>query len=136
MTRHDSTSLTGWVSWPTHLIDSREGGMAVYLVVAEDHEIPESFLACIPDTCVLLPFMTFPDCPAGDYREVWPEAGEYSTPLLAAMCLGGSGGCWTTPDGDHWECGYDDLSPSGKALFDALAVLYGRKPTILTVIDT
>ncbi|MFD8531065.1 hypothetical protein ACFV0L_26970 [Streptosporangium canum] len=56
--------------------------------------------------------------------------------LPAAMLLGGSGGCWITPDHDAWECGYDDLTEKGRRLFDMVAELYGRRPSLVTLIDT
>ncbi|WP_433259602.1 hypothetical protein ACQPYK_48575 (plasmid) [Streptosporangium sp. CA-135522] len=39
-----------------------------------------------------------PDAPAAAYPDIWPDRSDDLVALLAAMCLGGSGGCWIAPE--------------------------------------
>lgn len=68
------------------------------------------------------------------YREVQRY---FSTHLLAAVCLGSSGGSfWNDEKGCYWRCTKDDLTNEGKVLLDILEKTYGRQPYILTFLDT
>lgn len=153
--RHNPSSGTGWVDWASVMQryqDSGEGGMAVYAVLPEDDSTPESFVACIPYTTVSIRMLQ-PDV-AITHTGLWPErmvtcchmpesdfcgkevADEDSAPLLLAMCLGGSGGSWYSPECDYFDCAMSDLTSEGQALLSSLTRLYGRCPTLVTVLDT
>lgn len=56
---------------------------------------------------------------------------------LAAVCLGTTSTCWTRVDnGDYWVCSDYDLTPVGLSTVNALSGLYGRRPKLVTYIDT
>lgn len=88
---------------------------------------------------------------SGVERELFPRLEEvhdymdaqaffYSTPLLASLTLGTSGGSWTRDDetGDtyYWLCSVHDLTDAGQELVRSLRRLYGRPVWLLTWLDT
>ena len=151
--RRNGTSNSGYIKWPTELLNTKEGGSWVYLVVAS-HEMfdKDKFVNCCYNGATLnrglivdpshrdddqgptrIEKRFFPNCRAVLGCDD-PNAHQ-SVDLLAAICLGTSGGTWYHAD-RPWSCSYDDLDQNGKALYDSVKQLYNREPTLLTYIDT
>lgn len=147
MARREGGDNTGWIVWPTHCENTCEGGMSVYAIVPEEADGGgwaggDSFITCSPG---IQPVASLPDVCLNDEVEqaLWPlDDGEdalggrarWSTPCLAMVCLGTSGGSWW--DSDYWHATRADLTVTGRQLVDALAALYGREPLIVTFLDT
>ena len=69
------------------------------------------------------------------YPDLSPQ-GYLSIPLLAAVCLGTSGGSWTMHDHTYWRCTPDDLTVDGATLVTILESMYRRPVSLVTVTDT
>jgi len=152
MKRRDATAQTGYVKWPIHLKNTNEGGMFVYAVIpyVEDFEM----CAGVPSVCLLMSESLVEEDPeAGDLSEVgWPLQNEWfpraemdgcgcdqflSVPLLAAVCLGSSGGSFFDDEhNQHWFCKMGDLTWEGINLVTRLENLYGTSAKLLTWLDT
>jgi len=167
MDRRNPQANTGYVNWPTHLINTREGGMFVYVVVP----MTKPFQMCcgVPSAYLLMAESLIEEDPnAGSFTDSagWPLQDKWfpalrskdgqnnifsdddfiisrylSCPLLAAVCLGSSGGSFWDGDkdyhdGQYWYCKMDDLTEKGKEIVRVLEELYGVTPSLLTFLDT
>ena len=60
-----------------------------------------------------------------------------SRPYLAVLTLGSTGWSGHSEDLGYWTCRYEDLTPEGKAVYDALTAAYpGCRATLQTWLDT
>ena len=152
MKRRDATAQTGYVKWPIHLTNSCEGGMFVYAVVPYIKDF--GMCAGVPSACLMMEESLVEEDPeAGDLSEVgWPLQNEWfphadmdgwgcgqfdSIPLLAAVCLGSSGGSFFDDErNQYWFCKMEDLTQEGVNLVARLENLYGTSAKLLTWLDT
>lgn len=161
--RFDGEANSGVVEWPTHLVNSGEGGTWVFAhVLAED--VPDSFVHCIgPRTTVGLPVadpskrftvLALPVAdliahdPGGVYAETLDDPEKWGGhtwcfgggSVLASVCLGTSGGTWWYGDypssGTMWGCERHNLTSEGLALIESLERLYSTRVHLVTYIDT
>lgn len=121
----------GFVNFPTHLTDDRQGGMVV--------------LAVVDGTKV-----SIREDPWGRAELIEPNhygiaPGETLDSLVACVPLGTSDGCWwhgrfgagaCADPYRPWECTLEDLTDDGRALVAMLVKLYGRSVRLVTHIDT
>lgn len=148
MRRRDPEANVGCVNWPIETCENTgEGGMWVYVfVLAEDRE-DEFVHCCGPATTISLPmpdvvtsdpgrvYEGAPSDPGDETSHAWCNAGR---PVLAAACLGTSGGSWYDERfGRYWACAREDLTEAGRTLMDGLSALYGGAIVHLTTyLDT
>lgn len=157
---------TGYVIWPTDCRDTGEGGLWVYAVVLADRVV-DFVACHGPDTTVALPLpdvvLSDDDQVYPPEEKNWwhrPEPENLTDPaalkdfvmrvemwvyrrvthgssVLAAVCLGSSGGSWWNEDmGEYWRCTPETLTDEGRALLNSLAKLYGAEPSLITYLDT
>lgn len=133
--RCDPPAITGCVNWPTHTshVDTGEGGMWVYAYIT-DRDAPD-FEACYGPTQTVT--LAEPDALIHDPGQIHGD----DCRILAAVCLGSTGGSWvaTTPQGDHidyWQCAASDLTTDGRNLVAALERMFGAPVHICTYLDT
>lgn len=152
MRRGDGSANTGCINWPTHL--ENPDGMGSYVMAIFPSEGPnDDFVMCWGANSVFLmleePLINpgAEDNDSDEYRlllkKYFPDAhdrkkfaDELSIKLLAALCLGSSGGLWRYKDGRLWACKRANLTEEGKKLIKSLEKLYKRKVVLLTFIDT
>ena len=143
--RRDGSASSGWVRWPTHLTSTGEGGMFVYAIVPSlDRDDPFEVCCGVASAELRRREVLVPEPGQGNNpeRRWWPRGrGGSSVDLLAAVCLGSTGGSWYTGDlallnGRMWTATYADLTEEGQALVRALMDLYGRPVHLLTFLDT
>ena len=136
MSRRNPASNTGYINWPIYLKNTGEGGMFVYAVVPA----LESFQMCcgVASCCLVMGEVL-----VEEEKEFFPHASleEFrfenflSVPLLAAVCLGSSGGSFWDGE-EYWHCTMSDLTDAGSQLVGMLRELYGVEPELLTFLDT
>lgn len=62
---------------------------------------------------------------------------DLSDPVLVAIHLGSTGlSLYDEHEGSYWNATKEDLTPAGKALYEALEAAYGVAPVLLTFLDT
>jgi len=148
MRRRDPQANTGCINWPTNTCQNTgEGGMWAYAIVAPTEDWEDNFVHCYgPTTTINLPMPDVVTNDSGEIYENLPEPDDtyphawchVGKPVLAAICLGTSGGSWHDErTGDYWACTQDDLTDAGRALIDGLSALYGNVTVhITTYLDT
>jgi hypothetical protein len=148
------------------LRDSGEGGLFVVMVVPEPEEgvnhncsVDVQILMTRADVCVSSRERDFW---AHNSRESWNSKTELdqhiaktgnidwkrwmfhaysgtdlSFPMQAAVHLGSTGmSLYDEHKGSYWNATKEDLTPAGKALYEALKAAYGVAPVLLTFLDT
>lgn len=152
MPRFDPNSHSGFIAWPKHLKNTGEGGMFVYAVVPPTEAFSDDkFIHCSGVDSVYLEYpgrLLEEDSENRVLERAWfPDitlSYEYQNrltiPLLAAVCLGSTGGAWYDEaaggSGRYWICTLDDLTVRGISLMANLRDLYGREAQLLTFLDT
>ena len=159
MNRRDGTANSGFVDFPTYLVNSNEGGMWVVAVCKLDPNKTQSAMAT-------LPFLNHPNSFCGTDTipnyDVVDSEGNQSFPLekswwfevrwhsedgdarysnttqrlSCAVLMGNSSGSWRYPDGAPWRCTVKDLTKEGKRLVKLLSQLCGEPVTLMTFLDT
>lgn len=141
-----------FVKWPipgfTSLENTGEGGLGVYLLVPE-YENDEGWSECAIDMAtfkvhgvVVLGQQEIERKLWGwsqyDEGRSWSARRDYDRDMAAVVCMGTTGGSWYDQEGasGYFKAGYADFTEEGQTLYDLLIKLYGRKPYILTLLDT
>lgn len=102
-------------------------------------EDPEAGMMLDEDGLQIFPLQRryFPDAHKQLKNMVARVVAQQSVPLLAAICLGSSGGSfYDTEAGRMWTCKAEDLTSDGHQLLASLEKLYGRPAKLLTFLDT
>ena len=138
MSRRNPASNTGYVNWPIYLKNTGEGGMFIYAVVPAQ----KSFQRCcgVASCCLLMGEVLVEECAEKEFfphlsLEDYRFENFLSVPLLAAVCLGSSGGSFWDGE-EYWCCTTSDLTDAGFRLVMMLGELYGVEPELLTFLDT
>lgn len=132
MKRCDGNANNGFIKWPNAtpgIHNSGEGGMSVYALFPETIRpgaIEDEFYHCFPGMGIKA---NVHESPVSDLNEVQDRH------LLAALCLGTSGGSWTKEDGEFWEAGWDDLQDAAVKILNELELVYGVEAVLVTVVD-
>ena len=151
--------IRGVVDFPVksqEYLSSREGGMFVRLTV----EMPEGHSACcggqnhvIYDECLVgideagIPasFRNPGNPLRREESRLFPRINNHegepeechSIGLAAVITLGSTGWSGYSQERGYWTCGYADLQPEGKAVYDALKSAYPEgKISLQTWLDT
>jgi hypothetical protein len=136
---------SGFITWPTHMHNTGEGGMYVLAVVLDHSYLPlhqkqDNFVHChgpgfrIPHEEVLIgaaPTQPFDFEVKNDTEIVTPR-------LLACVTLGTSSGSWFDEATQAiWECDFSALTDKGQAFVESLSRLYDNRTVyLLTYLDT
>jgi len=131
--RFDPSANNGFVKWPANLPgfhSTGEGGMSVYALFPEKikpGEVEDEFYNCFPGFGIKA---NIHESPLTDLNEVQDRY------LLAAVCLGTSGGSWADEHGIMWTADWEDLQDAGVKILNELELVYGVEATLVTVLDT
>lgn len=145
MNRRNPEANSGCINWPQYLTNTGEGGMFVHLVFEVADNLNDSFVNCCgPHSIHVIraeEFMGNEENENSFFPNTEEKADNYlrylSVPLLAAICLGSSGGSWYNNETDeYWQCSEKDLTDEGKEFVRMLEKLYNRKGKFVTFLDT
>jgi hypothetical protein len=144
-----SNDTSGYVNWPTHLVNDGQGGMFVRLVVEDD-----AFMVCcggysviFRDECfvgsdILTKVENFDLALEAEEKYIFPHAEDeyqdYSGNYICCMAIASTGASYYDDGKErNWICTFDDLTDEGKDLYKKIQQLYPKGTiTLQTWLDT